>query len=530
VPVHDASGGGWSSTLGMVLSGARAGVLSRWVTPELADAVTAQARAESDAAVLAAGEDPRRERFRALPARLGVYFVLGLCLYSGLPYRAVLGKLCSGLGPALAAAGWARPSSTALTGLRRRLGERPFELLFWQLASPLSPRREAWSHICGLLAVAWDGTTVKAPASKENIACFGKPGHKGKKNAPAGGPPAAGEAAYPQARLVALIACGTRALLGAAIGPLKTGERELAAGLAGQLRAGMLLLADRGFYSYRLWKTAAGTGADLLWRIQAGVHLPVVRPLPDGSWLSVVNDPAAARRRRAVNGKRRRRGSKLPPLAGPLPGAITVRVIEFWITITADDGTARTERYRMITTVLDWRAAPAPALAAGYAWRWAIETAYREFKTYLRGPGRVLRPATPDLARQEIWAYLAIYQAIRVIICHAAAGGRLDPDRISFTAALHAVRRTLPAARTSPDAALAETEAAILTELVPRRQGRVCVRAVTRPSSPFPSRRNAKGPLSQHADFTVTIRPPDQAPRTTTDQATHQPEHENQPP
>jgi len=32
-------------------------------------------------------------------------------------------------------------------------------------------------------------------------------------------------------------------------------------------------------------------------------------------------------------------------------------------TITADDGTARTERYRMITTVLDWRAAPAPGLA-----------------------------------------------------------------------------------------------------------------------------------------------------------------------
>ena len=518
MPVHDASGGGWSSTLGMVLSGARAGVLSRWVTPGLADAVTAQARAESGAAVLAAGEAPRRERFRALPARLGVYFVLGLCLYSGLPYRAVLGKLCSGLGPALAAAGWARPSSTALTGLRRRLGERPFELLFWQLASPLSPRREAWSHICGLLAVAWDGTTVKAPASKENIACFGKPGHKGKKNAPAGGPPAAGEAAYPQARLVALIACGTRALLGAAIGPLKTGERELAAGLAGQLRAGMLLLADRGFYSYRLWKTAAGTGADLLWRIQAGVHLPVVRPLPDGSWLSVVNDPAAARRRRAVNGKRRRRGSKLPPLAGPLPGAITVRVIEFWITITADDGTARTERYRMITTVLDWRAAPAPALAAGYAWRWAIETAYREFKTYLRGPGRVLRPATPDLARQEIWAYLVIYQAIRAVICLAAASAGLDPARLSFTTAVRALRGTCASARTDPHGALAAAETAILAEPVPARRGRVCARAVNEPHTPFPSRHNHKNPLSQHATCTVTITTPARTSHTTTDQ------------
>jgi transposase IS4-like protein/DDE family transposase len=345
-------GGRWSSTLGKVLAGVRIGVPARWVTPELADEVLAEAG------------QARERRFRALPARLGVYFVLGLCLHAGKPYREVLKDMTAGLGPALAAAGWQVPASTALTRLRRRLGEKPFELLLGRLAGPLAAGTAPWSHICGLLAVAWDGTTVKAPASQPNIAAFGRP--RGAK-----------DGHHPQVRLVTLIACGTRALIGAATGPLRgTGERKLAAGLLGQLRAGMLLLADRGFYSYALWAAAAGAGAELLWRVTAAMHLPVVRPLPDGSFLTHINDPAAVRRRNARNGARRRRGSTLGPDTGPLPG-ITVRVIEFWLTITTGDGTTRTERYRLITTLTDWRAAPAAALAAGYARRWAIEVGHR---------------------------------------------------------------------------------------------------------------------------------------------------------
>ena len=490
-------GGRWSSTRGKVLAAVRIGVPSRWVTPGLVDEVLAEAGQAG----------PGGQRFRALPGRLGVYFVLGLCLFSDLPYREVLRKLASGLGAALAAAGWQVPASTALTGVRRRLGENPFELLFWRLAGPLSPGRAPWSHICGLLAVAWDGTTVAAPASAANVACFGR--LRGKK-----------DGHYPLVRLVTLVACGTRALAGAALGPVRgkgSGEQVLARDLLGGLREGMLLLADRNFYGYQLWNAAAVTGADLLWRVKASLHLPVIQPLPDGSWLSVIPDPAAVRRRTARNGKRRRRGSKLGPDTGPVPG-ITVRVIEFWLTVATDDGGTRTERYRLITTLADHRACPAAALAAGYAWRWAIETGLAEFKTYLRGAGRILRGRTPALARQELWAYLAIYQAIRAVICLAAAGAGIDPDRISFTAALHAIRRTLEPARASPAAALAETEADILTELIPRREGRVCVRAVARPSSPFPSKRNAKGPISQHAECTVTIRRPDQPPQTTTDQ------------
>jgi hypothetical protein len=523
LPVHGATSWGWLSLRGRVLARAGIGVLGWVIAPDLVDE--------------AVGDGLAWEmRLRALPSRLGVYFVLGLCLFSHLSYGQVLRELTGGLEGPLAVAGWQVPASTALTAARRRVGEKPLESLFRRLCSALSPGRCPWSHVCGLLAVAWDGTTVAAEPSADNIAAFGKPGTP--KRPPGTGTggddrtAAAGDAAYPQLRLVTLVACGTRALLDAAAGPLRgkgTGEQRLARQLLGSVRAGMLLIADRGFYSYQLWTAAAATGAALLWRAKNDRHLPVLAELPDGSWLTRISDPQAARARRHKNGTRRRRGSPLPPDTSPLPG-ITVRVIAFALTVTADDGTTRTGRYRLLTTLLDHRAYPAAELAGAYAWRWAIETGYRECKTYLRGPGRRLRGRTPDLARQELWAYLAIYQAIRAIIARAAAGAGLDPDRISFTAALHAARRTIPAARASMNTALASTETQILTNLVPEREGRIYPRAAHKPISPYPSRHARPGPISQHAQYTITTTPHSKPASTPAHQDKHPGSRHSNPP
>jgi hypothetical protein len=533
LPVHGATSWGWLSLRGRVLSRAGIGVLSWVIPPGLVDE--------------AVGDGLAWEmRLRALPSRLGVYFVLGLCLFSDLPYGQVLRQLTSGLEAALAAAGWQVPAATALTGVRRRVGEKPLESLFRRLCSALSPGTAGWSHIGGLLAVAWDGTTISVQDSRENAAAFGKPGAAGRrpakdgkdrpakdgKDRPAKDGKEDGDAAYPQMRLVTLVACGTRGLLDAAFGPVRgkgSGERDLARAMLGSLRAGMLLLADRGFYSYQLWTAAAGTGADLLWRAKDNMHLPAVRELPDGSWLTRIPDPRAASARRHKNAKRRNRGSTLPPDTSPLPG-ITIRVIEFLLTVTGDDGAVRTARYRLLTTLTDWRACPAGDLAAGYAWRWAIETSYRECKTCLRGPRRQLRGRTPALARQELWAYLVIYQAIRAIIVRAAAGRRLDPDRISFTAALHAARRTISTARKDMDAALDGVEAEILSCLVPRREGRIYPRAAKKPVCPYPSPNQRRQPISQHASYATTITTPRTATRTTPDQEKQPATTTNQPP
>ncbi|HWM99776.1 MAG TPA: IS4 family transposase [Streptosporangiaceae bacterium] len=497
---------GWSSARGRVLARAGLGILTWVIPPGLVDE--------------AVGDGLAWEmRLRSLPSRLGVYFVLGCALLSAKPYPDVIRQVTKGAERALAAAGWQAPATTALTAVRRRVGERPLESVFRRLCSALSPGRAPWSHLGGLLLVAVDGTTVGVAGSPGNAAAFGRPGA------------AAGKPASPAVRLVVLLACGTRGLLDAVFGPVRgkgSGEQALAGQLLGSLRAGMLVLADRNFYSWALWHAAAATGADLLWRAKASMDLTVIRELPDGSFLAHVNDPAAVHARNRRNGARRRRGSTLPPQTGPLPG-MTIRVIGFRLEVTADDGSTRTERYRLITTLLDWRAFPAAGLAAAYARRWAVETGFRELKTILRGPDRLLRGRTPALARQELWAYLAIYQALRTLITRAAGRDGIDPARISFTTARDAAERTLGTAPAGLHDALASAETEMLRVLVPPRQGRIWPRA-KKTRSPAEPRHGRPGPLAQHATYTVTITPPGQPAENTTDQPKQPAQPVNDPP
>jgi hypothetical protein len=247
--------------------------------------------------------------------------------------------------------------------------------------------------------------------------------------------------------------------------------------------------------------------------VKGDLRLPLTRVLPDGSCLSVL--PSRDQARRAANRRhylktstRPRRRTRPRPVTG-----IPVRVIAFTLAITGSDGRIRTESYRLLTTLLDPAAAPAAELAAAYARRWAVETAFAELKTYLRGgPGTVLRSGDPAGVRQELWAFLVIYQAIRIVICAAAAGAGLDPGRVSFTTTLHAIRRD--ARRGDPATALAAVEASILDprSLVRCRPGRAYPR-LTRRAAPGPA---AAGPapasLPRHQTCTITITPP--APAT----------------
>ena len=72
-----------------------------------------------------------------------------------------------------------------------------------------------------------------------------------------------GQAAFPQARLVTLAECATHAVVDAVVAGCGTSEIELSRQLVSRLGSGMLVLADRGFYGFRLWEQAAATGADL---------------------------------------------------------------------------------------------------------------------------------------------------------------------------------------------------------------------------------------------------------------------------
>jgi hypothetical protein len=372
------------------------GVLTRVFAPYVVDEVIA-----------AAGRTELRNR--SLPARVMAYFAIGMALYSEGSYEDVLSVLTDGLSWT---SGWAEsyrpPSKSAIFQARARLGAAPMKALFERVATPIGSATTPGTWLAGRRLVAIDGLCLDVADTAENASFFGRPGvNKGE------------QAAFPQARVVALAECGTHAMFAAEIGAYSDSEATLAERLLPRLVPGMVLLADRGFFSFTLWRNTSGTGADLLWRIRTdtfGPRAQHMKDLGDGSWL--------AHLRKATD-----------RTSDPM----LVRVIDYSI----DDGRANPETYRLFTTLLDPDEAPATDLAAAYHQRWEIELAFDELKTHQRGPRIVLRSKSPDLVQQEIWGHLCCHYAIRTLMTDAAQHSGHDPDRMSFVAALRIARQSV---------------------------------------------------------------------------------------
>ena len=370
------------------------GVLTRTIPPELVDEVVALT-------------DTGEVRKRLLPARVVVYFVLAMCLFSGQGYEEVARLLTEGLAWARRWRGrWEVPSTAAISRARARLGAEPLRVLFARVCRPLATEETRGAFYRSWRVVAVDGTTFDVPDTPSNVEAFGRPGSSRGE----------GKGAFPQIRVAALAECGTHAMFAAATGPLAMHETTLARRLFASLSAGMLLIADRGFAGFDLWTAAAATGADLLWRVKTNSVLPVVQMLADGSYLSQI---AAAGDRKRTN-------------------PATVRVVEY--TLAGSDTV-----YRLITNILDPQQAPAVELAALYAQRWEFETALDEVKTHQRGPGLVLRSRHSEGVEQEVYGFLLVHYAIRELMWQAAHQAAEDPDRISFTRTLNLVRRQVNA-------------------------------------------------------------------------------------
>ena len=432
-------------------------------------------------AVAAAGAGEKRQRL--LPAVAAVVFTLGCALFCGEGYGEVARKLAGWLAPLAGPGGWHLPGTGALARARRRAGPAPLRELFTRLAGPLAGPGTPGAFAFGRLLAALDGTMLDVPCSPANAAAFGAP--------PSG---SSGAGGFPQVRVVTLVACGTRGIMDAVFRGRRApraSEQDLARKLAarGRCQRGMLVIADRNFGGYPVAAALAATGADLLIRVKSSQWLPVLEVLPDGSARSVLPHPAAGQRAAVA----RYHGRALP---GP-PAGLAVRLIEAEITITPDGGQPRTERVRLITTILDHQQAPAAAVAACYAQRWEVETGYREIKVFTRGAGQVMRSQTPAGIAQEIWALLCACQLTSDARARAAQTGDHDPDRISYTITLRAIRRAL----TTPAPAGSITAEALATPLPPRRR-RSYPRHRTASTA---KRRAARAPLTGKATHKITI-------------------------
>lgn len=345
-----------------------------------------------------------QQRTRLLPARFMLYFVLAMCLFSGQAYEEVARLLTEGLRERRRWRGeWTVPSTAAIWKARSRLGVEPMRELFTTVCTPVATQKTTGAFYRRWRLAAIDGTTFDVPDTKANVMAFGRP-RSGRGEATVG---------YPQIRLVGLVECGTHVVFATATGPLRASEHTLARQVLGALQAGMLALADRGFFGVDLWREAAETGADLLWRVRKDIVLPLIEQLPDGSYLTEIFDQTDMHHTRS---------------------GLRVRAIEY--TLPGHD-----EVYRLITTILDPDLAPAAELAALYAQRWEFESTLDEIKTHLGGPQLVLRSQHPDGAEQELYGFLLVHHAIRHLMHQAAVGAGEDPDRVSFTRSLRVVRR-----------------------------------------------------------------------------------------
>ena len=301
----------------------------------------------------------------------------------------------------------AAPDRKAPRDLRRRVGAAPVKALFEVLSGP-SP----WPRLPGVRfglyrTVSFDGCqSVKVPDTPANRRWLGKPA------IPAGGKAGktgAVEAAYPAIWLMTLVETGTRALLGAVFGPRDDGEIAAASQLLHLLDDSMLVLAGRGFDAGGFMAAIGAARAQFLIRLKSIRHPPVLARLPDGSVLSVID-------------------------------GVRVRLITATVTVTCQDGTRYGGSYRLATTLTDHRAYPATALTALYHERWEHKITYLALRHPLLH-GRVLRSGTPACLNQEMWALLALCQALRIAVTDAIATvPGTDPDRASRKTAVQAAQ------------------------------------------------------------------------------------------
>jgi hypothetical protein len=348
-------------------------------------------------------------RERDLPAHVVVYYVIALALYMRSSYREVLRCLLEGVQWLLDPSRKVKVAGrSGISQARSRLGAEPLKRLYNAVVAPIAEKRTKGAWYRQWRLVSLDGSTLDVADTAENDKAFGRPGSS------------RGSSAFPKLRFVGLLENGTHVLWGAHMDRYATDELTLAEKVIPGLRKGMLCLADRFFPGYKLWRAAAKTGADLLWRMRQNARLEVERRLPDGSYLSPIYASTADRRKKR-NG-------------------IVVRVIDYRL----KDVPGAEALYRLITTILDHEQAPAKELAALYHERWEIETTLDELKTHLRGAQIVLRSKTPELVRQEFFGLLMAHFAVRGLMHEAALKADEDPDRLSFVHSVHVVQRRLP--------------------------------------------------------------------------------------
>ena len=323
---------------------------------------------------------------------------------------------------------------------RQRLGIAPVRHLFEQIVHPLARPETPGVFYRGLRLVGLDGTVYDVPDSDANAAAFSRS---------SAGP--RGDGAFPQVRKLSLVELGTHAELAFVVRSCSHGEQSMVGGLLRHLTAEMLLLWDRGFFSYDLWKEVTSRDVKILARVKSGLILQPIRNLADGSYLAKIF-------RTAYDRKKDRDG-------------ILVRVIRY--TLDDPQRVGHGEVHVLITNLFDENFYHAEELIMLYHERWEHELVYDEQKTH-QDPRRPTKPAhlrseTPAGVIQEIYALSLGHFVTRALMLEAATTVGLDPDRLSFLGCFQILKCRLPECNSSTPEGLEQWYQGLLWELQTER-------------------------------------------------------------
>jgi Insertion element 4 transposase N-terminal/Transposase DDE domain len=379
-------------------------------------------------ALAAAGRtNPRRCR---LTHEVVCWVVLAMGISTDLPIRQVF-KHARRL-----RCGETTPHRSSLCVGRQRLGIAPVRRLFQEIVHPLARPETPGAFYRGFRLVGLDGTVLDVPDSQANAAVFARP---------SAGP--RGDGAFPQIRKLSLVELGTHVEFAFVVRSIAHGEQAMVEGLLRHLTAEMLLIWDRNFFSYRLWKAVTARAVKLLARVKSNLILRPIRDLADGSYLAKVY-PTPEDRRKDRQG-------------------IVVRVIRY--TLDDPQRVGHGEVHTLITNLLDEGVYPAQELIMLYHERWEQELVYDEQKTH-QDPRRATKPAhlrseTPAGVIQELYAVSLGHFVTRALMFEAAATVGLDTDRLSFTGCFQILKCRLPECDSSTPRRFAQWYRALLWEM-----------------------------------------------------------------
>jgi len=380
----------------------------------------------------------------------------------------------------------ATPGRSALCQARRRLGVEPVRHLFRQVVRPLAtPEKNPNAFFKGLRWVGIDGVVLDVPDTQANAAAFGRPTAGAER----------GDGAFPQVRKVSLVELGTHVEIAFAFqGVRNGGEQELVEPLLDDLPPDSLLVEDRGFFSYDLWKRLDGRGIKILARVSSSLILKPIQYLADGSYLAKIYRSSYYR-------DKDRDG-------------IVVRVIKY--TLRDPQRVGHGEEHRLITNLLDAKCYPALQLIPGYHERWEEELTFDEQKTH-QDPRRAAKPAhlrsqTPAGVEQELYALSLGHFVVRALMTEAAAQTKVDPDRLSFTGCLQILRCRLPECDSRTPTTMRNWYQSLLAEMATERtdprRNRINPRVIKRKMSKWPKKRlehRRPPPLKKTFDETVVM-------------------------